>query len=150
MIIGLFISFLLYTFLSLYTQFNITRVKYTNPCSHKFGLRVVNPRDTLVEVIVLSNDSEEDVGAITPSRPNDLIELSDSEEIDVQNLTIVFFVGAAIAPSVSNDLAELNNSEEVDIGDMTIHYKNICDLIDKILTKLCQLFRQLGDPDSDT
>ena len=74
----------------------------------------------MVEVIVLSNDSEEDVGAITPSRPNDLIELSDSEEIDVQNLTIVFFVGAAIAPSVSNDLAELNNSEEVDIGDMTI------------------------------
>lgn len=31
-----------------------------------------------------------------------------------------------------------------------VHYKNICGLIDKNLTKLCQLSRQLGYPDSDT
>ena len=30
------------------------------------------------------------------------------------------------------------------------HYKNLCDLIEKKLTKLCQLFRQLRDLDSDT
>lgn len=60
------------------------------------------------------------MGAITPSRSNNLVELSDSEEADVRDLTIIPFVGAAIAPSVSNDLAELSDSEETDVGDMAI------------------------------
>lgn len=75
----------------------MARVKYTDPRSHRRGLRVVNPRDTLVEVVVISDDSshsEEGVGAIAPSVSNDSVELSDNEEVEVGDLAIIPYVGA--------------------------------------------------------
>lgn len=61
LIFAILISFLHYTFVTLHTHLwsivtlrkiiNMARVKYTDPCSHKRGLKVVLSMDTEVDVI---------------------------------------------------------------------------------------------------